>query len=134
MMFPKTKRSKRGDKKSKLDAVFSKYIRLRDSVNGLCTCCTCGQVNAIANTDAGHFISRNHLSTRYNQHNVNAQCQRCNRFLSGNQFEHSRYIDKKYGIGTAEKLLRLSKLPCKYCDLWYDEHIKYYRDEIKKMK
>ena len=58
-------------------------------------------------------MSRGKESTRYNEKNVNVQCVKCNLFDQGKQFEHSMYIDKKYGLGTSEKLNMLSKMSCK---------------------
>jgi hypothetical protein len=84
--------------------------------------------------DAGHFISRNKRATKYNEQNVNAQCPRCNRFLSGRQYEHGLAIDRKWGAGTAEKLLALSGQSCKLGADWYEYHIVKYRQKLKGMK
>lgn len=93
---------------------FSLFIRLRDSdYNGMCVCITCGKIFHYKSGDAGHFISRNHKSTKYDEKNVNAQCAADNRFQSGKQYEHGLAIDKKYGHGTAEFLLLKSKMVCK---------------------
>jgi len=96
--------------KKRADEALSKFIRNRDTP-GLCI--TCNQAITFDNSDAGHFISRNHEAVRYDKQNVHAQCRKCNRFNSGNQYEHGQAIDKKYGEGTAEKLLIKSKMYCK---------------------
>jgi len=111
--------------------VFSLYIRHRDSRAGYCQCISCGKWNTTENMDAGHFISRNKKATKYNEQNVNSQCRKCNRFLSGRQFEHGLNIDIKYGRGTAEKLLALSTQKCKLTPMWYEEMIRIYKEKLK---
>jgi len=46
----------------------------------------------------------------------------------------SRYIDQKYGVGTAEKLYIKSKLPKKYSVIELDEIAKLYRAKFKNLK
>jgi 5-methylcytosine-specific restriction endonuclease McrA len=125
--------------KSKLDKVFSEYIRLRDCNSGLLPrigfCISCGVAVIYETCDAGHFISRNKTATRWNEQNVNAQCRKCNRFESGRQFEQSKGIDKKYGKGTAERLLIISKaLKSKLTHADIEELVKYYKAKIKELK
>lgn len=87
--------------------LFSIYIRLRDSEDGYCTCCTCGAVvkyTGTGNCQAGHFISRKSFYLKYLDQNVHAQCGRCNNYGAGEQFKHALFIDEKYGKGTAAQL------------------------------
>lgn len=121
--------------KKALDREFSLFIRLRDcdGKNGIGNCISCGSPIQWNNCDAGHFISRNRLSTRYNERNVNAQCKKCNRFESGRQFEHGIAIDRKYGSKTAELLLNLSKMATKYTAFDYEYKIGNYKSKIKEM-
>lgn len=120
--------------KNRLDRVFSLYIRLRDSRDGLCKCITCGKLFSIKEGDAGHFISRKHESTRYDEKNVAAQCRYCNRFSQGKQFEFGGAIDKKYGIGTAEKLLLKSKMACKRDTSDYRYMYEFYKVKLEELK
>jgi hypothetical protein len=93
--------------KAKADKYFSEYIRKRDAdANGYCKCCTCSKKAYWKEVDAGHFISRRHEGTRYNEKNANAQCAFCNRFDQGRQFQHGEFIKKKYGEGTTDILWR----------------------------
>lgn len=113
---------------------FSKFIRLRDArPDGLSKCSTCGKFHFWKEMDAGHFITRDCKSTKYDEKNVHAQCPHCNRFKSGKQFEMSQYIDKKYGPGTAEKILIKSKQLCKRSR--YDLQVlgTHYRQEVKNL-
>lgn len=58
----------------KLDRIFSKYIRLRDTKTGFGLCITCESLISFTNCDAGHFVTRDRIATRYDERNVNAQC------------------------------------------------------------
>lgn len=94
--------------KKKLDIVFSKYIHIRDKVNGKGQCFTCGSVFPIDELDAGHFRSRKYNATRYDEINVQLQCRKCNRFDSGALYEFGTELDTKYGKGTALNLIHKS--------------------------
>lgn len=91
------------------DKEFSKAIRLRDTSNGWGPCITCQKNLPTASLHAGHFMSRRHSSTRYDEENVNAQCAGCNTFNHGEQFRYGIEVDLKYGPGTANKLLLKSQ-------------------------
>jgi len=57
--IPKSKKKpSRGKLVKKLDAVFSQYIRLKDSVGGYATCFTCGKKDHWKKLQNGHFQSR----------------------------------------------------------------------------
>lgn len=40
----------------KLDILFSKWVRNRDSKNGVFTCCSCKQMKPFEQADAGHML------------------------------------------------------------------------------
>lgn len=119
----------------KLDKVFSEFIRLRDcDTNGVIKCITCGGFFHWTDADCGHFMSRQHMFTRFHEHNCNAQCQSDNRFKHGLQFEHGLAIDKKFGAGTAAKLHLESKLQMKWTPGELTSMITYYKGEVKRLK
>lgn len=63
---------------SKLDKIFSLYIRLRDTdENGYFKCPTCGKIKAFKQADCSHYWSRRHTSTRWNEDNCCAECSHC---------------------------------------------------------
>lgn len=72
---------KKPNLKAKLDRVFSEYIRLRDTAghtkDGYFRCISCGQIKPYSQADCGHYIGRQHMATRYNEINCNAQCRNC---------------------------------------------------------
>lgn len=89
----------------KLDTIFSEYIRLRYAKDGIVECFTCGkQAHWKDNMQAGHFQSRKHYATRWDETNVQVQCPKCNLFGQGEQYTFGLNLDKEYGEGTAEKL------------------------------
>ena len=56
--------------KKELDSWFSKYIRLRESNDyGMTECFTCGKVDYYKKLQNGHFQSRRHHYTRWNEQN-----------------------------------------------------------------
>lgn len=133
--FPKIPRKSMPKLIASLDRIFSVYIRLRDAdKNGMCRCITCGNTLHWMESDAGHFIPRDRKATRWEEKNVNAQCPRCNRFRSGEQYEHGLAIDRKYGKGTAEILKREGTMRSKVSAGWLEYQIELYRKEVKKLK
>lgn len=106
----------------KADDLFSRFVRDRDTVNGLYIqteeglsipcgyCFTCGKITpteGVQTGDAGHFVKRSVHGLRYHERNVHLQCTKCNHFLGGNEGWYAVNLDKKYGVGTAEKLKAL---------------------------
>lgn len=90
--------------KKKADAVFSKYIRHRDSENGFCECFTCGIQKPISQMQAGHFVSRAVNKLRFDEFNVHAQCYSCNVMKHGDLYTYAKKLDEFHGDGTAEML------------------------------
>lgn len=102
-----------------LDTIFSIYIRERDKHR----CVTCGAHAS----DAGHYISRSNRLLRWDEHNVNAQCRRCNNFLSGNLSVYSMYILNHYGEETLRELHEKSRKTFKPSRAWLIEMIDKYK-------
>ena len=113
----------------KLDNIFSQYIRLSNSKNGNCTCITCGKVGDWKNggMQAGHFMSRKHYSTRWDERNVKPQCVGCNMFKAGEQYKFSLYN----GQQLSEELLQKSRETVKFADVDLLEMIDYYSNKVK---
>jgi hypothetical protein len=80
-------------------AVFNKYIRLRD--DGL-NCISCDKQPKKKN--CGHYYSSGgHSNVRFDEMNCNLQCEHCNTFLSGALIEYGINLEKK--IGTDEFIM-----------------------------
>ena len=106
----------------KLDTVFSKFIRKRDS-DSFCKCYTCGKQGDPKEMDAGHYIKRSCMRTRWDERNVHAQCTGCNRFRGGAMDEYALHIIKDYGEGIIEELMAMKHDPVK----------KFSLDELEEM-
>jgi len=133
MKISKKSRNPRKILIDKLDRIFSKYIRLRDSINGDNTCFTCGKIDKVNNLDAGHFMPRNRMATRWDERNVQPQCRMENRFHGGEQAVFGIAIDKKYGQGTSLELIAKSHTIKKYDVQELNDLINYYKNKVQEM-
>jgi hypothetical protein len=114
---------------TKLDNIFSQYIRLRYSKNEISECVTCGKQDHWKNLQAGHFISRKHYATRYDEDNVQVQCSGCNVFRYGEQYLFSKYL----GVDLSEELLMKSRKIQKFTDNELLEMIEIYKDKVNNL-
>jgi RNase P subunit RPR2 len=118
--------------KKELDKIFSLYIRLRKATpQGMTTCFTCGTQKHYKKMHAGHFMSRKHLSTRWNEDNVQVQCPKCNLFGQGEQYTFGKLLDVRIDEGTAENLEQLSRTTTKIMRYEYEDMIKEYKKKLK---
>jgi hypothetical protein len=108
----KKKHIKLNKLKKKAEAIFHKYIVLRDK--GICF--TCGKPG----NQAGHFC---HNRLDFDEMNLHCQCVRCNHFLSGNLYEYGKHLNKNYGEGFAEALIARS----------HTQSNKFSRDELNEL-
>lgn len=120
--------------KDKLDKIFSKYIRLRDSNGGIGQCCTCGKKLHWKEAHCGHFISRRHLATRWDERNTAFQCPYCNTYNQGQQYFFSLFIEKKYGKGTVDEIIQKSKETVKITKGEYETLIEFYKRKVKELE
>ena len=122
--------------KKELDKWFSLYIRLRDATSeGLVQCFTCNKVSHYkSGMQNGHFQSRKHLATRWDEENCQVQCVGCNMFKAGEQYKFAINLDAKYGIGTSEELERIARKTVKCSSWWYEEEVSYYKELVEKIK
>lgn len=116
----------------KLDAIFSKYIRLRDAdQNGICRCITCGTPKHWKELDNGHFIKRQNMSLRFNEINCNAQCRKCNWLEQGADDKYKEAIIKKYGQKQYDLLLYHKSQTKKWSRFELEYLIKEYQEKVK---
>ena len=89
---------KKPDLKAKLDKEFSLFIRLRDCMpNGYFRCISCGQIKPYEQADCGHFHSRRHMATRFDEDNAHAECRACNRFSADHLIQYLKNLKAKIG-------------------------------------
>jgi len=110
----------------KLDNVFSEYIRRKDAKNDIATCVTCGKKDHWKKLQNGHFMSRKHYATRWDEDNVGVQCSACNVFRYGEQYLFAKYL----GTEKADMLLNKSRETVKFPDWEIQEMIDLYKTKI----
>jgi len=111
---------------TKLDTVFSQYIRRKDAINEIATCVTCGKKDHWSKLQNGHWASRKHYSTRWDEYNCNVQCSGCNVFRAGEIYLYTKYLCSKYGENFPEELYIKSQKTVKFADVDLIEMIEKY--------
>ena len=133
------KKAKAGLSKSKLrdklDAVFSKYIRLKYSDDrGNCRCISCGKVFYWKDIQNGHYMSRRYMSTRFSEDNCRPQCVACNIFNQGNIQMYRRALIKQIGEQRVDLIEVRAKQESKNWSLFeYKAMIDFYQKEVDKL-
>ena len=78
---------------------FNAFIRERDKDE---PCISCGEYRDLC---AGHYwAAGNYESVRFNEVNVNGQCEQCNGHLHGNLILYGKGLVKKYGQEEVDEL------------------------------
>lgn len=117
----------------KLDRIFSQYIRKKDLKNECNRCYTCKKIITYEETDAGHYITRQHMATRFDERNVKPQCRRCNRFQSGCADEFALHLLEDYGADVLAELNQAKWTPTKVDDLTIIGMQMDYKERLKKI-
>jgi hypothetical protein len=112
--------------KKKADKAFSDYIRTRDNY----ICITCGKKGDKHNIDAGHYITRAALPTRYIESNVAAQCYFCNRWRQGEKDIMRQKLIDKFGIDEIERIETERFKTVKYSISDYEMLIEYFENKL----
>ncbi len=122
---------------------FNRAVKYRDSeiIDGewIFNCITCDKPVLFKDRDghfqqtahAGHFQPETRGNTRFNELNVNGQCNWCNSFNAGEQIKYARALDLKYGDGTAKELERLAHIPHQWTKEELLEIIKDAKTEVE---
>ena len=84
-------------------AIFNKYIRLRDKGK---PCISCGKPdNGLHQRHASHYRSRGGCSyLRFDENNVHASCSQCNNWQSGNIAGYTPALIEKIGEAEFERI------------------------------
>lgn len=113
-----------------LDTVFSQFIRLRYAKNEIAECVTCGKKDHWSKLQNGHWASRRHYSTRWDERNCNVQCASCNVFRAGEIYLYTKYLCSQYGDNFPEELYAKSQTNCKFTDVELQDMIDYYKQQV----
>lgn len=121
--------------KRKLWKVFSEYIRRRDAdENGITKCISCDVRKHWSQMDCGHFLPKSlGLSVYFVEKNNHQQCQKCNLFLQGNQYNYALAIKKRYGDSVIDELEQIKNTMFKFSRSDYEELIAKYTSLVEKM-
>jgi len=91
-------------------------LKMSTDVTPFVKCATCGKYKPLKHSSpsqgiqCGHFVTREKPMTRFNFYNCNPQCYYCNEMKKGEQAKHAIYIDKLYGVGTSEELMKMGSI------------------------
>lgn len=122
----------------RLDRVFSRYIRLRDSFptqgGRMVRCISCGRIIPLEACDCGHYINRGHMATRWDEDNCHAQCRQCNRFDEGNIQGYRPRLAAKIGAARVELLESRKHAPCRLTDFELEALLVHYRQRLKELE
>jgi len=120
--------------KAKLDAIFSRYIRLTYAdEHGYCTCYTCDKRLHWTKIQNGHLFSRGRYATRFDPDNCRPQCAGCNVMGKGNYQEYFPRMIEEVGAEAVMNLQGASKHVVKFNSSFYEDEIKHYEAEVKRL-
>lgn len=131
---PRVKVKKKVNLVDKLDKVFSKYIRLRDCmVGGYTRCISCGRLLPFEQMDCGHYFSRTHMATRYDEDNCNSECRACNRFAADHLIGYRNNLIRKIGEKRVALLEVKAHQSSKLSDFDLQAMITYYTKKVNEL-
>ena len=120
-------------RKDLADRVFSEYIRLNESKDGICKCVTCWAEMPWEQIQNWHFISRGNMFYRFSEVNCHPQCQQCNIFLNWNYPKYTIYMINRYWLEETEFMIE-DKTTKEYKQYEYEEMIIKWYWEIVELK
>jgi len=114
-----------------MDRVFQYYIRLRDVMpGGYGRCISCGKIRPFNHLQAGHFYSRRHMSTRWNEDNVHAECEGCNCFDGDHLLSYQQNLAKKIGMERMQYLAVAHNQTRNWHPFEIQTMVKHYGEEV----
>lgn len=114
-----------------MDTVFQFYVRLRDAMpGGMCRCISCGKIVPFDKIQGGHFYGRARFSTRWHEHNVNAECIYDNCYNGEHLLGYRDNLIKKIGMDNFKYLAVLNKQTRKYGNFEIIQLIKTYGKKV----
>ncbi len=124
----------KSDKKKAKDkawSAFSKYIRIKNSVNEMATCYTCGAVKHWKELQAGHGIGGRNNAVLFMEEIVKPQCVGCNVFGRGKYAIFTRKLIDELGMGEYDRLVTESNQVVKFSLADYKDKEITYTEKFK---
>jgi hypothetical protein len=117
-----------------LDAVFSQFIRLRDSdENGYLHCYCCSVSVYWTEAESMHYVPRIHKNTMFSEDNCHGGCKTCNGPKRGNLEAYAEHLERDRP-GIVDALEEQARAPYKYDVPELKGLISYYSKEVRRMK
>jgi len=123
-----------------LAVAMQKLVRLKEAVqnDGYCKCVSCGIVKHWKKMDGGHYISRNHQSTKVLEENIHPQCKGCN-LKSGKgdtlvNIHYRNWMIEFYGEEFVEELEILARKPADHFGPDIEDQIKEVKAKCKELQ
>lgn len=121
--------------KRKADAVFSEYIRRSHAASdGGVYCYTCTRRDHWTRMQCGHFVSRVHLATRWDETNCKVQDYACNVLRRGNPSEFAIGLVREYGPTILEELVDKKRKQVKYTRSDLENLIAHYKQKLTELE
>lgn len=134
MQYAKIKEKSISKLMKELDAVFSKWVRESEADEyGYCECYTCGNKHKISSMNAGHFLPRKIMPTRWDEMNVKPQCVPCNYTRQGEPQKFREHLVKDYGEDAVKRLEMRRHNLMKMGRFEYEMMISKYKKKMKEL-
>lgn len=101
--------------------------------SGFFKCISCGKIKPFAEADCGHYHSRTHMATRFEEDNCHCECKGCNRFSADHLIGYRENLITKIGFSRVERLNVLAHSQKHWLDCELEEKIAYYKAEVKRL-
>ena len=113
-----------------LDAIFSKFIRLRDADNKwMCICITCWEILHWKKIQCWHFLSRSNYKYRRDENNCFPQDVACNIYKSWNYIAYTLKMIKMFWEDRVKEMQEDKEL-VKISTPELREKIEYYKEKV----
>lgn len=113
--------------------MFSKYIRLINSVGENVSCYTCGNVFHWKKMQAGHGIGGRTNAILFMEEIVKPQCVGCNVFGAGKYAIFTRKLIDELGLERYDEIVRMSNTPVKYTQEDYQRIYDEYKVKVDEL-
>lgn len=119
----------------KAQKVFNAYIRQRDSKDGYFTCISCFRTLPVESMNAGHYVPvKGGSFLRFNEYNVNGECQRCNGFDEFHLIGYRKHLVLKIGEAKVTRLEQERNKVYKWSRTELQDIIEHYSTLLKSKK